>query len=66
MPQSAGDVGGAWLLQQLDILAEKAEEIMKDPTRIGGALLGYRMGTATDYISNFKLRLNYLRGYLYG
>lgn len=33
---------------------------------IGGALLGYRMGTATDYISNFKLRLNYLRGYLYG
>lgn len=32
---------------------------------IGGALLGYRMGTATDYISNFKLRLNYLWGYLY-
>ena len=36
MPQFAGDVGGAWLLQQLDIPAEKAEEIMKDPTRNGG------------------------------
>lgn len=36
MPQFAGDVGGAWLLQQLDIPAEKALEIMKDPTRNGG------------------------------
>ena len=36
MPQFAGDVGGAWLLQQLDISAEKADEIMKDPTRNGG------------------------------
>lgn len=36
MPQFAGDVGGAWLLRQLDIPADEAEQIMKDPTRNGG------------------------------
>lgn len=36
MPQFAGDVGGAWLLEQLDIAPEKALEIMKDPSRNSG------------------------------
>lgn len=31
----AGEVGGAWLLEQLDIPEDKAIEIMRDPTRGG-------------------------------
>lgn len=36
MPQFAGEIGGEWLLRQLEIPEDQAKAIMEDPTRNGG------------------------------